>query len=355
MNTIELERYKRHFSLFGLEGQEKISKASILIVGCGGVGSPVALYLAAAGIGVIGIVDDDVVDLSNLQRQILFAERDINHQKVDCAKTRLESLNSNINIKSYADKLTLTNAASILSEYDLVIDGTDNFQTRYLVNDICCQLDKPFISASVLKDQAQLAFFNIIDGCYRCIFPSPPPKSLVPNCAEAGVLGSVVGVVGTLAVTMALNFIVKGQYPLNELKFFDSHDLSLKSLKVNKNRDCPSCVHKQLSLEHQESDEDNSNDIIKYSQDLNLSDYFVIDVREGWERQVSKIDNDDLHLAMSQVLSNLDLIPKNADVLIYCHLGVRSLHIAEALRDYGYKAYSLDGGIEAWDVIRPKG
>ncbi|MDC0535757.1 HesA/MoeB/ThiF family protein [Francisellaceae bacterium] len=344
---MDYERYQRHFSLIGIDGQTKLSQASVLIVGCGGVGSPVSLYLTAAGIGRIGLIDHDVVDLSNLQRQILFNENDLNKSKVLSAEAHLKALNSEIDINTCVERLDQTVAEKLFPEYDLIIDGSDNFQTRYLVNDICCQLNKPFISASVLKTQAQIGFFDIKSGCYRCLFPDAPPSELIPNCAEAGVLGSIVGVIGTMAATLALNYFIKDSYPSNAIKIFDSETLSIKNLSYAKSSDCVSCVQKKYIPLCANKHGLGASRIIKKSQ-VSADNYYIVDVREHWERSLGHIEFDHLHLPKSQVNSYLSSLHKNTKILCYCKSGMRSQQVVDVLLKNGFDAYSLKGGYTEW-------
>lgn len=249
MQRDELLRYKRHLLIpeIGEAGQLKLLKAKVLIVGAGGIGSPIALYLAAAGIGTVGIIDNDVVDKSNLQRQILFSEDNIGVSKVEAAKSRLVRLNSSIRINAYHERLTADNIEKIISQYDIVIDGTDNFETRYLVNDACVKLKIPNIHGSVFLFDAQFTTFWPSSGidnapCYRCLFPSPPPPELAPSCAEAGVLGVLPGVVGLLCATEAIKIILEiGENQVGKLMVYDALKMDFNVLQISKRADCPYC------------------------------------------------------------------------------------------------------------------
>ncbi len=342
---MNIKRYQRHFSILGLNGQKLLENSSILIIGCGGIGCPVSLYLAAAGVGKIGLIDDDYIDESNLQRQILYTETDIGKKKVHVAQERLNALNSDINITQYDFRLTFKDAVKIFKDYDLIIDGTDNFPTRYLVNDACCVLGKTFISASVLKNQAQLALFNITNGCLRCVYPEAPPPLLVPNCAEAGVLGSAVGVIGSMAASMAINYIAHDHDYSGTLKLIDCLNISHKDIEYTKNHACHSCVNKKYTPINIEL---YNNAVVK---DIPLNKMpaqaILLDVREEWERSLKKLD-DHLHIPKSRILDNIMHIPKDKPIVCYCKSGIRSKNVALLLREYGYDVYSLEGGIDQY-------
>ena len=242
------DRYCRQISLIGEANQLKLANASILVVGAGGIGSPLLLYLASAGVGRLGFIDHDSVTISNLHRQILFSENDIGLLKSAITYDRLKSLNSEIELQEYNSKLTLENARSILSEYDLIIDGSDNFKTRYLVNDICCQLNKPFLSASIFQNKIQINFFDIRQGCYRCIFPEPPPPFLMNNCSDAGVLGATTGVAGSMTATLAMKyFIDQSSMPILKIITFDNSNFKTDQLPFSQRSNCKGCHHKSIS------------------------------------------------------------------------------------------------------------
>ncbi|MCH7928339.1 MAG: molybdopterin-synthase adenylyltransferase MoeB, partial [Candidatus Dadabacteria bacterium] len=241
----QISRYSRHLIMpeVGVEGQEKLINSKVLCIGAGGLGSPLALYLAAAGVGNLGILDFDVVDFSNLQRQIIHSEMNVGTLKVDSAKERLEELNSDINITTYNERLTSENAMEIFKGYDLVIDGTDNFATRYLVNDTCVLLGIPNVYGSIFRFEGQVSVFDAKRGpCYRCLYPEPPPPGLVPSCAEGGVLGVLPGIIGTMQAAEAIKIIIEKGTPLiGKLLFLDVMDMKIDKLILRKDKNCPIC------------------------------------------------------------------------------------------------------------------
>ena len=241
----QISRYSRHLIMpeVGVEGQEKLINSKVLCIGAGGLGSPLALYLAAAGVGNLGILDFDVVDFSNLQRQIIHSEMNVGTLKVDSAKERLEELNSDINITTYNERLTSENAMEIFKGYDLVIDGTDNFATRYLVNDTCVLLGIPNVYGSIFRFEGQVSVFDAKRGpCYRCLYPEPPPPGLVPSCAEGGVLGILPGIIGTMQAAEAIKLIIEKGTPLiGKLLFLDVMEMKIDELTLRKDKNCPIC------------------------------------------------------------------------------------------------------------------
>lgn len=348
-------RYMRQYSIIGVEGQDKLNNSSVAIVGAGGLGCPISLYLVAGGIGKITLIDNDNVDLSNLQRQVLFGEEDIGSPKVEVAKKRLKAINSRLNIVIHQNRLTKSNAESYLKGHDLVIDGCDNYDTRYLVNDVCCQLNQKFLSASVLTNTGQSAYFDIQNGCYRCLFPEPPPSYLSPNCAEAGVLGALVGVIGTLAATMAIDILL-GNVETYRNKFytFGSLPLKLQEFKYSKDASCPSCVSKtelseETNLTQEQSNKD-GNIEIELSNPDDLKKYTLIDVRADWEYSLIKLEGSkNIPLQTLIVdLPNMD-IATDKPILIVCKSGARSLKSARYLRENNYNSvFSLQGGMIEW-------
>ncbi|WP_203250205.1 HesA/MoeB/ThiF family protein [Cysteiniphilum marinum] len=339
---VNYKRYQRHFPVMGIEGQQKLQNARVCIIGCGGIGSPVSMYLAAAGVGTLGLVDFDVVELSNLQRQILFTENDLGVAKSTTAVKHLSQINSDVELIEYNERLDFRRACEIFASYDLIIDGSDNFQTRYAVNDACCKLGKPFISASVLKSQAQLSFFDPIESCYRCLYPSPPPAHLVPNCSEAGVLGASVGVVGTMAANMAVNFFL-GKEIKQHLMIFDSDALTWQSYGFKRNPNCKGCVTHDFGLEQ------NNNTVIEVQKAYQLDpEALIIDVREGWELDIASLDVKVEHLPLAQVMQDsvLENVNKAQKIIVICKLGVRSQKAAQKLIELGFEnVYNYEGGI----------
>ena len=353
LNESERQRYARHLTLpqFGEEGQEKLKRSSALIVGAGGLGSPVSMYLAAAGVGRIGIVDFDAVDETNLHRQILYGISDVGKRKVKAATDRLRDINDLIEIETYDASLTSENAMEILGKYDVIIDGTDNFPTRYLVNDACVFLGKPNVYGSIFRFDGQVSVFYAKDGpCYRCLYPEPPPPNLVPSCAEGGVLGVLPGVVGTLQATEAIKLLAGIGEPLvGRLLIFDALSMSVRQLRLKKNADCAVCgTHPTVT------------ELIDYEGFCNPvmkdeltpaevpTDALIIDVREPHEWQGGHIEGA-RHIPMRALASQLQSIPRDQDIVLYCQHGHRSAHALEFMRAQGFtRARHLKGGYVAW-------
>ena len=332
MNFTEEEfiRYQRQFSLpsIGLVGQEKLKAARVLCVGLGGIGCPLSSYLVAAGIGQLGIMDSDQVELSNLQRQWLYRTDDVRKNKVDCAQEFLSALNPNVQLIVYPEKITAENADSIIEQYDLIIDGTDNFASRYVINDAAVMQRKSLISASILQHKAQLALFNHQDGaCYRCLFPEVSQTS-IPNCSEAGVLGATVGVLGSLAANMALNYLLKlNNYQNNELFVFNSETLELQRFSLHKDPDCLVCGKKIFfSKPEERTITSDMNLEITNSQLQTLlaqgKQVDIIDVRELWEREMKSL-SDSRHIPLHDMHTYIP--DAEAITLVYCAIGYRSL------------------------------
>ena len=335
-------RYQRQFPIIGLDGQAKLKHASVCLIGCGGVGCPVALYLAAAGIGEITLIDNDIIEYSNLQRQVIFREKDVGQSKVSQAKKELSALNSEVTVNAMNTRLTVENARKLLAGYNLVIDGSDNFKTRYLVNDVCCHLHVPFISASVLQTQAQLFFSDTQTGCYRCIFPEVADQIAVPNCSESGVIGSVVGVIATIAATMAIQYLVGETVESNKLHVFNSETFSLKPYVFRQQKNCPACVHKKIQPVQTSFSVNHNYDI---EVDC-LDDYYVIDVRSNWEREICQLP-DNQHIPLSLLSKSKIPIQTEKPILFYCKSGYRSnlaVHYYRQSMNTCY-AFSLGGGL----------
>lgn len=359
LNQNEMYRYARHFSIkeIGLKGQQKLKNASVLIIGAGGIGCPASLYAASCGIGVIGIVDYDKIELSNLQRQILYQDKQCGELKVDVAAKTLGSLNSNVQIKTYNKKLTAQNAKKILTGYDIVIDGSDNYPTRYLVNDICAYLKKPLISASIYKFTGQISTFcSEAAPCYRCVFPSPPAKEVIPGCAEAGVLGVIPGIMGTLAINEAIKLILQiGDSLVGKLTIFEGLSCKLLTYDIKKSANCPICSqHKKFeALQRYEIKPAANNLKTITSAELNQlleknKSINLIDVREEWERNINKIPNSK-HIPLHLIHQKKFGMPKDAMTVVYCKKGARSMKAQTILQANGYKnVYSLAGGVDAW-------
>jgi adenylyltransferase/sulfurtransferase len=376
LTTDDLSRYSRHLILpeVGMEGQRKLKAARVLCVGTGGLGSPLAFYLAAAGIGTLGLVDFDVVDASNLQRQIIHSTKDIGRKKLDSAAEKLIALNPALNVVKHDTMLSSANALEVLKDYDIVADGTDNFPTRYLVNDACVLLGKPNAYGSIFRFEGQASVFATKEGpCYRCLYPEPPPPGLVPSCAEGGVLGILPGLVGVIQATEVIKLILgKGSPLIGRLLLVDALGMRFRELKLRKNPECPVCGEnptvKELSdYEHfcgivPESKEEKAikNGIPQLGvKDLKRridagEDVFILDVREPYEYQIAQIGGK--LIPQNDVPQRLAEIPRDREIVVQCRSGARSQRIAEFLKQSGYtQVLNLAGGILAWsDEIDPK-
>ena len=378
---VDMDRYARHISLpdVGIEGQRLINKSRILVIGAGGLGSPVLLYLAAAGVGEIGIIDDDLVDLSNLQRQIIHAESNIGTSKVESAKAQILSINSTIKITTWNARLSPDNAQEILAGWDIVIDGTDNIPTRYLVDDICKINQIPWIYGSIYRFEGQASVFNFEGGpCYRDLFPEPPPSNAIPSCAEGGVFGVLPGVIGSIQATEAIKIIInKGQSLSGKLLIYDAESMTFKSLKYSKNVDSKPNLEEvrkmfvdsgwceKIPNSDGEIDEPASagNNMFHH---LSVTEYqerkakgwqpFLIDVRSDAEYQQKRVSFTDLQVPHEEILTMVNDIPKDRDIILLCRSGMRSQMAAMFLAQDGYdsqKLYNLDGGIMAWSNQLP--
>ncbi|MFL7812120.1 MAG: molybdopterin-synthase adenylyltransferase MoeB [Anaerolineales bacterium] len=365
----EIHRYSRHLLIpdVGLDGQRKLKAASVLIVGTGGLGSPVSLYLAAAGVGRIGLVDYDVVDFSNLQRQIVHGESRLGDLKVESARDRLLDLNPEIQIDTYNTFLSSDNAFEIAEPYDIIVDGTDNFPTRYLVNDLCVLTGKANVYGSIFRFDGQASVFDARVGpCYRCLFPEPPPPGLVPSCAEGGVLGVLPGTIGSIQATEALKLILGiGEPLIGRLLLYDALDLSFQTVKLHKNPDCKVCgknpeVTELIDYEdfcgipahdHDEGSAGAEWDItapelaekLKNGEDLRL-----IDVREPHELEISHLEGAEL-IPLGEFASHLSDLDSSQEIVLFCKSGTRSTRALEILASAGFKKVkNLKGGINAW-------
>ncbi|MEI9967803.1 MAG: molybdopterin-synthase adenylyltransferase MoeB [Terracidiphilus sp.] len=371
----DLTRYSRHLILpeVGIEGQRKLKAARVLCVGTGGLGSPLALYLAAAGVGTLGLVDFDVVDASNLQRQIIHSTADIGRKKLDSAEEKLKALNPALNVVKHETMLSSANALDILKDYDVIADGTDNFPTRYLVNDACVLLGKPNAYGSIFRFEGQASVFATKDGpCYRCLYPEPPPPGLVPSCAEGGVLGILPGLIGVIQATEAIKLILGiGEPLIGRLLLVDALKLRFRELKLRKNPDCPVCgthptVTKLIDYEQfcgirPETKEEQTmkNGIPQLSvKDLKKrmaagENLFILDVREPFEYQIANIGGK--LIPQNEVPQRLAEIDRDREIIVQCKSGGRSQRIAEFLKQSGYpKVANVSGGILAWsDQIDP--
>jgi adenylyltransferase/sulfurtransferase len=376
LTTDDLSRYSRHLILpeVGMEGQQKLKAARVLCVGTGGLGSPLALYLAAAGIGTLGLVDFDVVDASNLQRQIIHSTSDIGRKKLDSAEEKLKALNPALNVVKHETMLTSANALQILKDYDIVADGTDNFPTRYLVNDACVLLGKPNVYGSIFRFEGQASVFATEAGpCYRCLYPEPPPPGLVPSCAEGGVLGILPGLVGVIQATEVIKLILgKGDSLVGRLLLVDALNMRFRELKLRKNPECPVCgQHPTVTqlIDYQQfcgiAPETNEEKTLKngipqitvkeLKQRIDAGENVqLIDVREPYEYQIAQIGGK--LIPQNDVPKRLSEIDRDREVIVHCRSGARSQRIAEFLQQSGYpRVANLAGGILAWsDEIDPK-
>jgi len=359
----ELVRYSRHVILpeVGLAGQERLKQARVLVVGCGGLGSPVALYLAAAGVGHLGLVDFDTVDASNLQRQILHGTTTIGRSKLDSAEARLLNLNPHTRIERYETRLNAANALEIIEGYDVVVDGTDNFGTRYLVNDACVLLGVPNAYGSIFRFEGQASVFATAEGpCYRCLFRQPPPPGAVPNCAEGGVLGVLPGLVGTIQATEAIKLVLGIGKPLvGELLLVDALDMRFRRVKVRKDPHCPACGTREIK-ELVEYDQTCAVPAARGVRDLTVAelaarrergeDFLLLDVREPHEWTIGRIAGAEL-IPLGEIGRSLDRLPRDREIVVYCKGGVRSAQAAEQLVQAGFGAVTnVVGGITAWSV-----
>ena len=368
LNHEEILRYSRHLLIpeVGLEGQRKLKNSSALVIGTGGLGSPVALYLAAAGVGRIGLVDYDVVDSSNLQRQVIHGTSTIGKLKVESARDKLLDLNPDIQIDVYNEPFTSENAIRIARDYDVLIDGTDNFPTRYLTNDVCVFLGKPNIYGSIFRFDGQLSVFYAKEGpCYRCLFPEPPPPGLVPSCAEGGVLGVLPGTIGTLQATEALKVLLGiGEPMIGKLLLYNALDMSFDFVKLKKNPNCRVCgpnadIKELIDYEefcgvpghdHEEGSAGAGLDITapELAERVKLNHLKLLDVREPHELEISALPNA-VNIPLGQLASRLAELNSADDMVVFCKGGTRSARALELLSSAGFKKVkNLKGGINAW-------
>ncbi|MFL6248328.1 MAG: molybdopterin-synthase adenylyltransferase MoeB [Thermoanaerobaculia bacterium] len=350
-----MNRYARQITLpeIGEAGQEKLRRGSVLIVGAGGLGSPAALYLAAAGVGTIGLVDFDRVDATNLHRQVLYGTSDVGRLKLEAAQERLSDLNPEVRVIPHAARLTSENALEILRDYDVILDGTDNFATRYLVNDACMLLGKPNVYGSIFRFDGQVSVFATKDGpCYRCLYPEPPPPGLVPSCAEGGVLGILPGIVGSLQATEAIKLLVGiGETLAGRLLLFDALRTTFRVMKVRRRCEEHAPITKLIDYE-EFCNPVQQTDITPAELAAQLSagaDVVLIDVREPYEWNAGHLDAA-THIPLAQVPQRLAEIPKDRDVVMICRSGARSAHAqGHLIRQHGYtRVKNLVGGMQRW-------
>jgi molybdopterin/thiamine biosynthesis adenylyltransferase/rhodanese-related sulfurtransferase len=369
----EILRYSRHLIMpeVGMDGQLKLKQARVLLIGAGGLGAPLGLYLAAAGVGHLGIVDFDVVDFTNLQRQVTFSTSDVGRPKLDAAKDRLAGMNPTIDIQTYETRLTSANALDLFRDYDIIVDGTDNFPTRYLVNDACLLLGKRNVYGSIFRFEGQVSIFGAPDGpCYRCLYPEPPPPGLVPSCAEGGVLGVLPGIVGAIQAIEAIKLILGTGDPLiGRLLLFDALGMKFRELKLKKNPACPLCgpnrtITKLIDYEEfcgirgEEAPAAATTVPEMTPRELKQrldrgDDLFVLDVREPHEYQICNLNG--YLIPLGDLPKRVHELDSSREIVAHCRSGKRSADAAEFLRKAGFrKIWNLKGGILAWsDEVDP--
>lgn len=368
----ELVRYSRHILLpqVGEEGQRALKRARVLLVGAGGLGSPAALYLAAAGVGTIGLVDFDTVDLSNLQRQILHGSSGIGGSKLESARARLSDINPEVHLEPYATRLSSENALEIARGYDLIIDGTDNFPTRYLINDTSVLLGIPNVHGSVFRFEGQASVFGAPDGpCYRCLFREPPPPHLVPSCAEGGVLGVIPGLVGTIQATEAVKLILGiGETLVGRLLLIDAMTMTFRTIALRKDPECPACGTREITelIDYEEfcsgpAQPESTARAVSEIEPTQLAQRIasgekleIIDVREPYEWQIGHIPGARL-VPLGTIAEEIPRLDKKRTIILYCKVGARSLHAAQQLARAGASdVRNLAGGIVRWiDEVDP--
>jgi sulfur-carrier protein adenylyltransferase/sulfurtransferase len=369
LSNEEILRYSRHLIMpeVGMEGQLKLKSARVLLIGTGGLGAPLGLYLTAAGVGHIGLVDFDIVDFTNLQRQVTFGTNDVGKPKTEAASARLSNLNPDVQIVTYETKLTSENALELFKDYDIVVDGTDNFPTRYLVNDACILLGKPNVYGSIFRFEGQVTLFGMPDGpCYRCLYPEPPPPGLVPSCAEGGVLGVLPGIVGSLQALETIKLILgRGESLAGRLVLFDALAMKFRELKLRKNPHCPMCgshrkIHELIDynefcgIRGEEEVESNLKvpEITAHELKERLDsgeDIFVLDVREPHEYQICNIKG---HLIpLGELPRRVHELDSAREIVAHCKSGKRSAQAVDFLRQAGFRKISnLRGGILSWST-----
>jgi sulfur-carrier protein adenylyltransferase/sulfurtransferase len=372
LSNEEILRYSRHLIMpeVGMEGQQKLKAAKVLCIGAGGLGSPLSLYLTAAGVGTLGIVDFDVVDYTNLQRQIIHSTEDVGRKKLDSAAVKLKAINPFLTLRTFETRLTSANALELFREFDIIADGTDNFPTRYLVNDACVLAGKPNVYGSIFRFEGQASVFATEDGpCYRCLYPEPPPPGLVPSCAEGGVLGILPGLVGVIQATETIKLILgQGDPLIGRLLLVDALGMKFRELKLRKNPECPVCgpnrsIHELIDYEQfcgiRGQEEPGANDIPSISVDdlkrkLDAKDdIFILDVREPHEYQICNLNG--YLIPVGDLAKRVNELDSSREIIAHCKMGGRSAKAVSFLRRAGFaKVYNLAGGITAWaDKIDP--
>jgi adenylyltransferase/sulfurtransferase len=365
LEPAEIARYARQVALpeVGIEGQERLKRARVIVIGAGGLGSPVATYLAATGVGTLGIVDGDAVDLSNLHRQLLYSSSDVGRRKVHAAAERLQGINPNLNVLAFDAELRRDNALEILRDFDLVVDGTDNFRTRYLVNDACVLLGAPNVYASVLRFDGQVTVLGMPNGpCYRCLYPVPPPVGTVPSCAEAGVLSVLPGLVGMLQATEAVKLILgAGDALVGRMLLVDALSARFTTIRLRRDPACPACGTRELRdlIDYDEFcasaaplafagavQQVSPTQLDAWRRDARR--FELVDVRERWEWNLARIIGARL-IPLAELTRSADALDRAVPTVVYCHHGTRSQAAAEQLASLGFRGvYNLAGGIDAW-------
>ena len=369
LSSAELQRYSRHLMMPEVtpDGQRRLKAARVLCIGAGGLGSPAAVYLAAAGMGTIGIVDFDDVDLSNLQRQILHGTKDVGRDKLESARDRLHDINPEIDVQLHKCRFSSENAPQLVSRYDVIVDGSDNFPTRYLSNDVCVFARKPNVYGSVFRFEGQTTVFapHLGGPCYRCLFPEPPPPDSVPNCAQAGVLGVLPGIIGMLQAIEAIKMIVGvGESLVGRLLHFDALKAKFRELNLRRDPECPVCgenptIFSPIDYEQfcgardEEAIPTMSAHELKQKMDAR-EPFELIDVREGFEYEIARIDGARL-IPLGEIAERADELPRDRPIVVHCHSGRRSAEAVRLLQQRGFgNIYNLEGGIDGWsDQIDP--
>lgn len=381
LSAEEVKRYSRHLIMpeVGMQGQKKLKAASVLLIGAGGLGSPLAMYLAAAGIGRIGLVDYDVVDFTNLQRQIIHGTKDVGRPKLDSARERILDINPHVQVDAYYDPLTSANALELLAPYDVIIDGTDNFPTRYLVNDACVFLDKPNVYGSIFRFEGQVSVFYAKEGpCYRCLYPEPPPPGLVPSCAEGGVLGVLPGTIGALQATEAIKLILGiGQPMIGRLLLYDALSFDFTELKLRKNPGCVVCGENPTVtrlIDYEQFCGMPAHDHSLYVTGDSYTDVpqitprelqarlergerpIILDVRDPHEWDISNLGHlGAILIPKGEIMQRANELSLTDDIVVQCRSGIRSAEVIHMLTPLGFKRlWNLDGGINRWaDEVDP--
>jgi sulfur-carrier protein adenylyltransferase/sulfurtransferase len=370
LTQAEVERYSRQLVLpeMGPLGQSRLKGSSVIVVGAGGLGIPASVYLAAAGVGRLGIVDSDVVEKSNLHRQVIYSEADVGKSKAEVARRKLEEVNPHVSIVPHRLRLDSTNALKILGDYDAVLDCTDNFPSRYLINDACVMLHKPDVYASIFRFDGQASVFHADRGpCYRCLFPEPPPPDTVQDCAVAGVLGVLPGIMGSIQAAQAINLVLgHGQPLVGRLLLFNAMDMSFNELRIGKNRQCPACgIHPTVTKLIDYEEFCGTNGAVPKVAEVDAttlkrlldtgSKIKLLDVREPYEYELCHISGSKL-IPLEELEKRVGELNPSDEIVVYCHVGVRSARAVEFLSSKGFRrTRNLMGGIRAWaDSVDPK-